>query len=91
MSAFLTRLCRVGASIKTLLRVGLLLLVTGSAIAAITWPHAQSDALGDTRYESAVRADLGLAGAMAGLLLILLAGAAYGGGRLEGRNQEDKP
>jgi hypothetical protein len=81
----------VATSIKTTLSFGLLLLLTGFVIAVATWPHAQSDALGDTRYESAVRADLGLVAAMVGLLLVVLAGIAYGGARLQSINQENKP
>jgi hypothetical protein len=81
----------VGTSIKTTLRVGLLLPLTGFVIAVATWPHAQSDALGDTRYDSALMADLGLPVAAVGLLLVLLAGIAYGGGRLQSINQEDEP
>jgi hypothetical protein len=81
----------VGTSIKRAFSVGLLLLLAGSVISVAMWPHTQSDALGDTRYESAVRADLGLATAMVGLLLVVLAGIAYGGRCLPSINQENKP
>ena len=81
---------RAGTGIKRAFSVGLLLLLIGVVIAVATWPHAQSDALGDTRYENAVRADLGLAAAMLGLLLVLLAGIAYGIQRLESVHQETK-
>ncbi len=80
----------VAGSIKKTLSVGLFLLLAGSLIAVATWLHAQRNALGDTRYESAVRADPGLAAAMVGLLLVVLAGIVYGGGRLGSRNQENK-
>jgi hypothetical protein len=81
----------VGTSIKRAFSVGLLLLLAGSVISVAMWPHTQSDALGDTRYESAVRADLGLATAMVGLLLVLVTCIAYGEGRLQRINQENKP
>jgi hypothetical protein len=77
--------------IKTTLRVGLLLLLTGSVVALATWPHSETDALGATYSESGLWADLGLAAAMLGILLVLLVGIGYGARRIESVNQDDKP
>jgi hypothetical protein len=82
----------VSTGIKRTLSVGMLLLLAGAVIAVATWPHNETDALGGTDpRESAVPADLGLAAAMLGLLLVVLVGIAYVGSRLESRNQWNKP
>jgi hypothetical protein len=81
----------VGASIKTTLSVGLLLLLTGSVIAVATWPQGQTVALEGPHYGSAAKFDMGLAAAMMGLLLVLLAGIACGARRVESINQDTKP
>ena len=69
----------------------MLLLLTGSLVAVATWPHGQTVALEGTYYGSAVRFEMGLAAAMLGLLLVLLAGVAYGARRVESINQDARP
>jgi hypothetical protein len=81
----------VSTSIKATLSVGLLLLVTGSFVAVITWPQGQPVALESPHYASAARFELGLLVGMLGLLLVLIAGLAYGAGQVGSIKQDTKP
>jgi hypothetical protein len=78
-------------SLGRLVSVGSVLLLTGVVIAVATWPRTQSDALGDSRDESRVRADLGFAVSVLGLFLVLLAGIVYWMRRVESIDQDSKP
>ena len=80
----------MSTNIRATLSVGLLLFLTGSVVAAATWPQGQTVALEGTHYGSAARFDMGLAAAMLGLLLVLLDGIAFGAHRVESINQDNK-
>lgn len=77
--------------IRAELGVGALLLLAGSALAVTTWPSPREVALEGTIYPPHLIADLGTLVAMVGLLLVLLAGIAYGMGRVNDINQDDRP
>lgn len=81
----------MSTSTKTTLGVGLVFLLTGSVVAVATWPPGQTVPLEGTQYGSPVRFEMGLAAAMLGLLLVLLAGIIYGARRVESINQNIKP
>jgi hypothetical protein len=73
------------------LSVGSLLLVAGAVIALATWPHAQSDALGDTRYASSVANDMGLVVASLGFVIVVVVWIARGLSRYENINRDSRP
>jgi hypothetical protein len=58
---------------KTTLRVGFAPPPGGSVVAVAAWPQGEAVPLEGTQYGSAVRFEIGLAAAMLGLLLVLLA------------------
>jgi hypothetical protein len=78
-------------AMRTAFRIGSLLLLAGVVVAVATWPHAQTDALGDTRYPNSVANDIGLVLASLGFVTVVVVWIARGLRRYEDINQDSKP